>query len=93
MLKWIRARPTMKGRKCQFLCILCIGKGGRRRRPSTSPSMYCGRKADMNAERWEARAAWVCSIPNVGSCMRSFCSTVCNCVKSSSSSDDAAAVF
>lgn len=62
-------------------------------RPSTSPSMYCGRKADMNAERWEESAACVCSIPNEGSCTRSFCSTVCNCVMSSSSSDEAAAVF
>jgi hypothetical protein len=47
----------------------------------------------MKAERWEESAACVCSIPNMGSCVRSFCSTVCNCVKSSSSSDDTAAVF
>ena len=93
MFKWIRARPTMKGRKCQLLRILCIGEGGQGSRPSTSPSLYCGRKTDMNAKRWEASAAWVCSIPNVGSCLRSFCSTVYICVKSSSSSEDAAAVF
>jgi hypothetical protein len=94
MLKWIRARPTIKGRKPSDLPYSrASAKWEIGSTLLTLPSMYCGRKADMNAERWEENAACVCSTPNVGSCVRSFCSTVCNCVMSSSSSDDTAAVF
>ena len=31
MLKWIRARPAIKNRKCQFFRILCISMGKRER--------------------------------------------------------------
>ena len=61
--------------------------------PFASPSSYCGRNADMSADRCEERAACVCSSVNVGSCARSFCSIACSDAKSSSSSDEGAAVF
>jgi hypothetical protein len=95
VLKWILARPKVKDRRSSDLPrVPYIGKVRyRKHTPSTSPSKYCGRKADMNAERWEESAACVCSIPKVGSCVRSFCSAVCNCVRSSSSSDDTAVVL
>ena len=61
--------------------------------PSISPSLYEGLNADMSAERWLAIDACVCLLVNVGSCASSFCSMTCNCAKSSSSSDEGAAVF
>lgn len=61
--------------------------------PSISPSSYNGLNADIRAERCVAIAAWVCWFVNVGSNISNFCSTAWSWFKSSSSSDDAAAVF
>jgi hypothetical protein len=66
---------------------------GRQNTPSTSPSSYVGRNADSRAERLVAIDAWVCCGVNVGSYARSFCSTVASWARSSSSSDEGAAVF
>ena len=61
--------------------------------PAASSSEYTGRYAVRRADRAVERAAWVCVMSKVGSCARSFSSRVASWARSSSSSEDGAAVF
>jgi len=94
VFRWIRVLPVQKKQDQRNVGEInlsyCLGKQDT---PSISPSSYEGLNADISAERWLAIDACVCLFVNVGSYASSFCSMTCNCARSSSSSDEGAAVF
>ena len=98
LLKWICVWSMIKGYRiidCQsFSMSHPLVKCEIESTPSTLPSKYHGQKADIKAQHGEeSTACIVCSISNMESCTRSFCLTACNCIRSSSLSDDTAVVI